>query len=269
MRVFITSKNKYLSKDMKIFGTCSIPLIIISSFVKLTTVQVFLGNSYFVVHFHLSTSSQYSTFVLTFTLLFTLTLSLICFQLIFIRLPLPNWSILIPILIISFSLSQYLRPQPKIIEGKNCQKHNLVLHCFMYPLQNKFPPACLTLFYVSITVKFLPCAIHSPIYHYRNDPSIPFLHSPIYHYRKDPSIHFLHCLMYPLQRRPVYLICSKFWLLLSLSVALGSPVWCRRGIPPDQNSPQLRSIINFWNLAQWKLDSLLYWDISPYPYLTP
>ncbi len=27
MRIFITSKNKYLSNDMKIFGTCSIPLI--------------------------------------------------------------------------------------------------------------------------------------------------------------------------------------------------------------------------------------------------
>ncbi len=26
MRMFITSKNKYLSNDMKIFGTCSIPL---------------------------------------------------------------------------------------------------------------------------------------------------------------------------------------------------------------------------------------------------
>ncbi len=28
MRMFITSKNKYLSNDMNIFGTCSIPLII-------------------------------------------------------------------------------------------------------------------------------------------------------------------------------------------------------------------------------------------------
>ncbi len=27
MRMFITSKNKYLSNDMKIFGTCSIPLM--------------------------------------------------------------------------------------------------------------------------------------------------------------------------------------------------------------------------------------------------
>ncbi len=26
MKMFITSKNKYLSNDMKIFGTCSIPL---------------------------------------------------------------------------------------------------------------------------------------------------------------------------------------------------------------------------------------------------
>ncbi len=26
MRMFITSKNKYLSNDMRIFGTCSIPL---------------------------------------------------------------------------------------------------------------------------------------------------------------------------------------------------------------------------------------------------
>ncbi len=26
MRIFITSKNKYLLNDMKIFGTCSIPL---------------------------------------------------------------------------------------------------------------------------------------------------------------------------------------------------------------------------------------------------
>ncbi len=26
MRMFITSKNKYLSNDMTIFGTCSIPL---------------------------------------------------------------------------------------------------------------------------------------------------------------------------------------------------------------------------------------------------
>ncbi len=28
MRIFIASKNKYLSNDMKIFGTCSIPLMI-------------------------------------------------------------------------------------------------------------------------------------------------------------------------------------------------------------------------------------------------
>ncbi len=27
--MFITSKNKYLSNDMKIFGTCSIPLTIL------------------------------------------------------------------------------------------------------------------------------------------------------------------------------------------------------------------------------------------------
>ncbi len=27
MRMFITSKNKYVLNDMKIFGTCSIPLI--------------------------------------------------------------------------------------------------------------------------------------------------------------------------------------------------------------------------------------------------
>ncbi len=26
MRMFITSENKYISNDMKIFGTCSIPL---------------------------------------------------------------------------------------------------------------------------------------------------------------------------------------------------------------------------------------------------
>ncbi len=32
MRMFITFKNKYLSNDMKIFGTCSIPLIDNSSF---------------------------------------------------------------------------------------------------------------------------------------------------------------------------------------------------------------------------------------------
>ncbi len=29
MRMFITSKNKYLSNDMKIFGTCSIPLNVV------------------------------------------------------------------------------------------------------------------------------------------------------------------------------------------------------------------------------------------------
>ncbi len=29
MRMFITSENKYLLNDMKIFGTCSIPLIYI------------------------------------------------------------------------------------------------------------------------------------------------------------------------------------------------------------------------------------------------
>ncbi len=32
--MFITSKNKYLSNDMKIFGTCSIPLRITLSLVK-------------------------------------------------------------------------------------------------------------------------------------------------------------------------------------------------------------------------------------------
>ncbi len=35
MWMFITSKNKYLSNDMKIFGTCSIPLIIGISFTTL------------------------------------------------------------------------------------------------------------------------------------------------------------------------------------------------------------------------------------------
>ncbi len=30
MRMFITSKNQYLSNDMKIFGTCSIPLSCVS-----------------------------------------------------------------------------------------------------------------------------------------------------------------------------------------------------------------------------------------------
>ncbi len=29
MRMFITSKNKYLSNDIKIFGTCSIPLMLL------------------------------------------------------------------------------------------------------------------------------------------------------------------------------------------------------------------------------------------------
>ncbi len=34
------------------------------------------------------------------------------------------------------------------------------------------------------------------------------------------------------------------------------------GIPADQNSPKWRSTGNFWNLAYWISDSLLYWDIS-------
>ncbi len=33
MRMFITSKNKYLSNDMKIFGTCSIPLKFLSGLI--------------------------------------------------------------------------------------------------------------------------------------------------------------------------------------------------------------------------------------------
>ncbi len=43
MRMFITSKNKYLSNDMKIFGTCSIPLIhVIKLFIDL------LGGKYII-----------------------------------------------------------------------------------------------------------------------------------------------------------------------------------------------------------------------------
>ncbi len=34
MRMFITSKNKYLSNDMKIFGTCSIPLTYCLTFLE-------------------------------------------------------------------------------------------------------------------------------------------------------------------------------------------------------------------------------------------
>ncbi len=34
MRMFITSKNKYLSNDTKIFGTCSIPLRQVSRILK-------------------------------------------------------------------------------------------------------------------------------------------------------------------------------------------------------------------------------------------
>ncbi len=34
MRMFIISKNKYLSNDMKIFGTCSIPLTFNVIFIK-------------------------------------------------------------------------------------------------------------------------------------------------------------------------------------------------------------------------------------------
>ncbi len=37
MRMFVTSKNKYLSNDMKIFGTCSIPLMIIIYIVMLAS----------------------------------------------------------------------------------------------------------------------------------------------------------------------------------------------------------------------------------------
>ncbi len=32
MRMFIISKNKYLLNDMKIFGTCSIPLSIVINY---------------------------------------------------------------------------------------------------------------------------------------------------------------------------------------------------------------------------------------------
>ncbi len=37
---------------------------------------------------------------------------------------------------------------------------------------------------------------------------------------------------------------------------------CIVGIPPDQNSPKSRYTANIWNLAYYKSDSLLYWDIS-------
>ncbi len=57
MRMFITSKNKYLSNDTKIFGTCSIPLIPIHNN-KLLDI---LENNYFVIydllHFGISSIS--------------------------------------------------------------------------------------------------------------------------------------------------------------------------------------------------------------------
>ncbi len=34
------------------------------------------------------------------------------------------------------------------------------------------------------------------------------------------------------------------------------------GIPADQNSPTWTCTVNIGNLADWKMDSLLYWDIS-------
>ncbi len=43
MRLFITSKNKYLSNDMNIFGTCSIPL---SSFSSLKSVCIIFKCSF-------------------------------------------------------------------------------------------------------------------------------------------------------------------------------------------------------------------------------
>ncbi len=43
MRIFITSKNKYLSNDMKIFGTCSIPL----TFCGPLTLENPIRNSHF------------------------------------------------------------------------------------------------------------------------------------------------------------------------------------------------------------------------------
>ncbi len=38
MRMFITSKNKYLLNDMKLFGTCSIPLSLIYTISEFDTV---------------------------------------------------------------------------------------------------------------------------------------------------------------------------------------------------------------------------------------
>ncbi len=35
MRMFITTKNKYLSNDIKIFGTCSISLIVAAPFLDM------------------------------------------------------------------------------------------------------------------------------------------------------------------------------------------------------------------------------------------
>ncbi len=57
MRMFITSKNKYLSNDMKIFGTCSIPLNIWYSQKGLMTINAmkslifFTGNNISVFFF--------------------------------------------------------------------------------------------------------------------------------------------------------------------------------------------------------------------------
>ncbi len=55
MRMFITSKNKFLSNDMKIFGTCSIPLRFINPF-SLNLISYWPMKSYLVVPIFLSAS---------------------------------------------------------------------------------------------------------------------------------------------------------------------------------------------------------------------
>ncbi len=60
MRIFITSKNKYLSNDMKIFGTCSIPLII-SDIFMLNSCNMLETLLYMLIyHFHSMLAIQFS-----------------------------------------------------------------------------------------------------------------------------------------------------------------------------------------------------------------
>ncbi len=73
---------------------------------------------------------------------------------------------------------------------------------------------------------------------------------------------YLHWVVQWDKRLPFNLECYTLVILVKYVILVSIGIIFMPGIPAGQNSPEWRCTANMWNLAYWKSDSLLYWDIS-------